>query len=59
MFVVLVGLVAIAVEFDLMYPALAVGHFFNSGRKRRFDEGREGRFDADIRRLSLERHGSD
>jgi hypothetical protein len=54
-----VNLDAVAVEFDLMDPAIAGRHFLDRRRQCRFDESGEGRFHADCRwLLTLKRHGT-
>ena len=48
---------AVAVELDLVDPARAGRHLLDRRCQRRLDEAREGRFDADRRRLlALEGH---
>jgi hypothetical protein len=54
-----VQLDAVAVELDLVNPAIAGRHLVARGRQRGFDETGEGRLHADRRRLlALKRHAT-
>ena len=54
-----VDLDPVAVELDLMNPALAGRHLLDRGRQRGLDESGKGRLHADRRRLfALERHAT-
>jgi hypothetical protein len=54
-----VNLARVAVEFDLVDPAIAGRHFLDRRRQCGFDESGEGRFHANCRRLlTLKRHAT-